>query len=73
MGQEMSDLRNLAEMAAAVSLPMALDERLQDLMDRNNEGKLSLSERQELEAFVTMSESLSLLRAKALQCLGRAY
>ena len=47
------------------------DERLQDLMDRNNNGQLSQKEREELEALVEWSENLSLLRAKVLRCLGR--
>ena len=52
-------------------LPSKADERLQQLMDRNNEGALSPSERDELEALVELSERLSLVRAEALQLLGR--
>jgi hypothetical protein len=52
-------------------LPAKADTRLQQLMDRNNEGKLSPSEREELEALVELSEQLSLVRAEALQLLGR--
>jgi hypothetical protein len=40
-------------------------------MDRNNEGLLSSSEREELESLVEWSESVSLLRAEALRLLGR--
>jgi hypothetical protein len=40
-------------------------------MDRNNEGELSPPEREELEALVELSERLSLVRAEALQLLGR--
>ena len=40
-------------------LPSKADERLQQLMDRNNEGALSTSERQELEALVELSERLA--------------
>jgi hypothetical protein len=52
-------------------LPTKADTRLQQLMDRNNEGQLSALEREELEALVELSERLSLVRAEALQLLGR--
>ena len=44
---------------------------MQRLMDRNNEGLLTDSERCDLESLVEWSESISLMRAKALQLLGR--
>ena len=40
-------------------------------MDRNNEGQLNAAERAELESLVDLSESMSLIRAKALHLLGR--
>jgi hypothetical protein len=40
-------------------------------MDQNNQGQLSPAEREELEALVELSERLSLVRAEALQLLGR--
>jgi hypothetical protein len=52
-------------------LPSKANHRLQQLMDRNNEGELSDSERDELEALVELSERISLVRAEALQLLGR--
>jgi hypothetical protein len=52
-------------------LPAKADVRLQQLMDRNNEGGLTTPERDELEALVELSERLSLVRAEALQLLGR--
>jgi hypothetical protein len=52
-------------------LPSKADTRMQQLMDRNNEGALSTAEREELEALVELSERLSLVRAEALQLLGR--
>ena len=55
-------LRELAEAVAAARLPAATDQRLQELMDRNNEGKLSPNERGELESLAAWSEMLSLLR-----------
>jgi len=52
--------------------PSKADHRLQELMDRNNEGLLSEGEREELEALAELSERLSLVRAKALQILGKS-
>jgi len=52
-------------------LPIKADVWLQQLMDRNNEGDLTSAEREELEALVELSERLSLVRAEALQLLGR--
>jgi hypothetical protein len=52
-------------------LPEQADQRLQDLMDRNNEGQLSDSERADLAALAELSERLSLVRAEALHLLGR--
>ena len=44
------------------------DRRVQDLMDRNNEGCLTAEERAELESLVELSEALSLVRARRLSC-----
>ena len=46
------------------------DRRLQDLMDRNNEGRLTPAEHEELEELAEWSEQISLVRAEALQVLG---
>jgi hypothetical protein len=54
-----------------LSLPERTNRRLQELMDRNNEGRLTPEERDELTALVEWSESVSLLRAQALQLLGK--
>lgn len=51
--------------------PQKADHRVQELMDRNNEGLLSAAEREELEAWVELSEDLSLVRAEALEILGQ--
>ena len=59
------------EALAALRLPQKADTHLQGLMDRNTEGLLSDSEREELEALVELSERLALLRAQALRLLGR--
>jgi hypothetical protein len=52
-------------------LPAKADRRLQELMDRNNEGLLGEAERGELEALAELSERLSLVRAEAMQILGK--
>ena len=59
------------EAVGNLRLPPKADQRLQELMDRNNEGVLTESERADLESLVELSELLSLLRAEALHLLGR--
>ena len=59
------------ERVSELKLPPKSDRRLQELMDRNNEGALTPDERAELEALVEVSEALCLVRAKALHLLGR--
>ncbi len=59
------------ESVSQLRLPERTDRRMQELMDRNNEGMLAETEREELESLVEMSESLSLVRAEALRLLGR--
>jgi hypothetical protein len=71
MGDELNLPRELAEAVADLHFPAVTDERLQDLMDRNNEGALSQEERKELECLAEMSQAISLVRAKALRYLGR--
>ena len=52
-------------------LPPKADQRLQELMDRNNEGLLTDAERADLESLVELSERLSLLRRKRFTCWSR--
>jgi hypothetical protein len=59
------------EAVGNLHFPSKADRRLQELMERNNEGLLKESEREELEALVELSEELALVRAEALQILGR--
>lgn len=59
------------ESVGDLRLPPKADHRLQDLMDRNNEGLLSEGEREELAALAELSERLSLVRAEAWQILGK--
>ncbi len=59
------------EAVGKLRLPPKADQRLQELMDRNNEGLLQEFERGELEALVELSEQLALVRGAALQILGK--
>ena len=61
----------MVEAVAALRLPPRGDQRLQFLMDRNTNGELTAEEKEELEALVELSETISLLRAQALSVLGR--
>jgi hypothetical protein len=62
---------DLVESFASVRIPPKTDARLRQLMDRNNEGQLTYTELDELEALVELSETLASLRARALHVLGR--
>lgn len=62
---------DLLEAVAALRLPPKTDARLGWLMDRHTNGHLTSAEREELEALVELSETMSLLRARALRVLGR--
>jgi hypothetical protein len=59
------------ESVSQLRLPAKADRRLQDLMDRNNEGQLTQAEYAEMESLVEVSETMSLVRARALYLLGR--
>jgi hypothetical protein len=59
------------ESVGNLHFPPKADHRLQELMDCSNDGTLSESERQELEALVELSEQMSIVRAAALQILGK--
>ena len=63
--------RDLIESVADMRFPPRIDERMTWLMDRNTDGRLSASERAELESLVEWSESIALIRARALRVLGR--
>lgn len=60
------------ESVGRLKLPARADRRLQELMDRNAEGKLTEGDREDLEALVELSETVSLIRAEALHLLGRS-
>lgn len=61
----------LVESVAAMRFPARTDARLQSLMDRNTNGALTPAEREELEALVELSQTIAIVRAKALRVLGR--
>jgi hypothetical protein len=61
----------MVEAVAALRLPPRGDHRLQILMDRNTNGALTPEQKEELEALVELSETISLVRAQALHVLGR--
>jgi len=63
--------REFLEEVANLRLPDKSINRMQGLMDRNNEGQLTEKEREELESLVEMSESIAIMRGKALILLGR--
>jgi hypothetical protein len=64
--------RALIESVAAMRFPAKTDARLTWLMDRNTDGQLTPTERDELESLVELSETIALVRAQALRALGRS-
>ena len=71
MGATIAAPLEWVEAVSDLRLPPSANTRLQQLMDRNTEGLLTEGEHGELEALVELSETLALVRAKALQLLGR--
>jgi len=64
--------RGLIESVAGMRFPAKTDERMTWLMDRNTDGQLTGTERDELESLAQLSESIALVRAQALRVLGRS-
>ena len=64
--------RDALESLTAFRFPAKLDKHMQQLMDRNNEGLLTPSEREELEGLVELSEDLSLQKAQVERLLKNA-
>jgi hypothetical protein len=62
---------DLVEAVADLRFPPKADRRLQALMDRHNDGALTPAEREELESLVELSETMALVRTRALHLLGR--
>lgn len=61
----------LMEAIADFHLPRSTDEHMQRLMDRNNDGELSIEETEELTALADLGTAISLLKAHAMRLLGR--
>jgi hypothetical protein len=55
----------LAEHVLAYKISEPLQERIEDLLDRNNEGDITAEERQELDQFVEFDQHVVVLKAKA--------
>jgi hypothetical protein len=55
-----------AEQIIAYRLPEALEARAHDLLERNNEGTLTVDEQQEMYDFIRAEEMMSLLKAKTI-------
>jgi hypothetical protein len=58
------------EAAADLRLPAKLDQRLQELLERNPASRLTESEQDELESLLELASLLSGLRERALRLLG---
>jgi len=71
MAVDVPESREIAESVAELRFPVKADLRFRRLMDLNNEGLLTSDQREELESLVELSESLALIRAKAMHLLGR--
>lgn len=63
--------RDLLEQVANMRFDDQLNARLQDLMDRNNFGRLSDSERAELSHYARLNQMMTILRGRALIALGQ--
>ena len=53
-------------------LPPKADQRMQDLMDRNNNGAFTPEQLEQLETLVERSETIAIVRAEALHLLKRS-
>ena len=63
--------KDFLEYLADMHFSREADVRIQDLMERNNEGQLTPSERAELASLASLSQEMSLVKARALLLLGR--
>lgn len=62
---------SVLEEVADLSFPPETEARMTMLMDRNSDGALTATERDELTALVNWGHRISPLRARALLVLGR--
>lgn len=71
MDSQISVSTRLLQDVASLQLPKPLDDKVQLLMARNNEGLLAAQERMGLAELVEWSDKLSLLQAVARNLLGQ--
>ena len=69
MGSTIDAPLEWVESVGALRLPPKADQRLQGLIDRNNEGLLTEAERADLDSLIELSERISLAPAGALHLL----
>jgi hypothetical protein len=73
MSQVVTIERNLPDESAQFRLPAAVNARLRDLLDRQDNGvPLKEIERREAEGLVELAELLTLLRLRAKGAAGKA-
>lgn len=65
MSQTIEIPLELLEEVAQLEFPASTQQTLERLMDRHNEGLLTLEEREELRALVDLNERVSLLKGRA--------
>ena len=65
MGQTVEIPIQLHEEMASFQFPVSTQERLDRLMDKNNEGLLEKNEGEELQGLVDLNERVSLLKGRA--------
>jgi hypothetical protein len=63
--------KDLLEQMAELRFDADTDARLQELMDRNNFGELSESERAELARYAALNQQMTIIRGRAMIVLGR--
>ena len=63
---------SMVQAVADLHLPPKADQRMQDLMDRHNNGALTPEQREQLEMLVELSETIAIVRAQALHLLKRS-
>ena len=71
MSDEISVPREFMEQLAALRFPAETDTRMQELVERNYEGRLNKDECAEYESLVELSAAFSFLKMQAQQCLER--
>lgn len=72
MAQTMQILIDMPDDLAKLVLPDGVQERLDELLDRQDQGQpLTTQERREAEGLVNLAELLSLLRLRAERISGR--